>query len=71
VAAALTWLAIEVHVDPDGRHLGRARRAVVALDARRVTAVSAGLLVASMGEDRPVPCPRRSLTRRLRWTGGS
>jgi uncharacterized membrane protein (DUF2068 family) len=34
-----------VHVDPDGRHLGQALQAIAALDARRVTAVRAGLLV--------------------------
>lgn len=45
IAAGLSRLATAVHVDPDGRHLGRALRAVAALDARRVTAIRTGLLV--------------------------
>ena len=45
IAAGLTRLAIAVHVDPDGRHLGQALHAIAALDARRVTAFRAGLLV--------------------------
>jgi uncharacterized membrane protein (DUF2068 family) len=45
IAATLTRLAIAVHVDPDGRHLGQALHAIAALDARRVTVIRAGLLV--------------------------
>jgi uncharacterized membrane protein (DUF2068 family) len=45
IAAGLSRLATAVHVDPDGRHLGRALHAVEALDARRVTAIRIGLLV--------------------------
>jgi uncharacterized membrane protein (DUF2068 family) len=45
IAADLSRLATAVHVDPDGRHLGRALHAVAALDARRVTAIRTGLLV--------------------------
>jgi uncharacterized membrane protein (DUF2068 family) len=45
IAAGLSRLATAVHVDPDGRHLGRALHAVAALDARRVTAIRTGLLV--------------------------
>lgn len=47
IAAVLTRLATEVHVDPDGQNLGRAVHAIAALDGRRVTAVSAGLFVYS------------------------
>lgn len=45
IAAGLSRLATAVHVDPDGRHLGRALHAVAVLDARRVTAIRTGLLV--------------------------
>ncbi len=45
IAAGLSRLATAVHVDPDGRHLGRALHAVAALDAQRVTAIRTGLLV--------------------------
>ncbi len=45
IAAALTRLAIAVHVDPDGRHVGRVLHTIAALDARRVTAIRAGLLL--------------------------
>ena len=44
IAAALTRLAAAVHVDPDGRHVGQALHAIAELDARRVTAIRAGLL---------------------------
>jgi uncharacterized membrane protein (DUF2068 family) len=47
IAAALTRLATAVHVDPDGRYLGRAIHTIAALDGWRVTALSAGLLVYS------------------------
>ena len=47
IADVLTRLATAVHVDPDGRHLGRALHTIAALDARWVTAVRAGLLVYS------------------------
>jgi uncharacterized membrane protein (DUF2068 family) len=45
IAAALTRLATAVHVDPDGRHVGRVLHTIAALDARRVTAIRAGLLL--------------------------
>jgi uncharacterized membrane protein (DUF2068 family) len=45
IAAALTRLAVGVHVDPDGRHLSAALHTIAALDARRMTAIRAGLLV--------------------------
>ena len=45
IAAALTRLAVGVHVDPDGRHLSGALNTIAALDARRVTMIRAGLLV--------------------------
>jgi uncharacterized membrane protein (DUF2068 family) len=45
ITAALTRLAIAVHVDPDGRHVGRVLHTIAALDARRVTAIRAGLLL--------------------------
>jgi uncharacterized membrane protein (DUF2068 family) len=38
-------LAVGVHVDPDGRHLSGALHTIAALDARRMTAIRAGLLV--------------------------
>jgi uncharacterized membrane protein (DUF2068 family) len=47
IAAALTRLATAVHVDPDGLHLARVLHTIAALDARRVTAIRAGLLVYS------------------------
>ena len=34
-----------MHIDPDGRHLGPAVRAIPALDERQLKAVSAGLVV--------------------------
>ena len=45
IAAALTRLAVAVHVDPDGRLLSDALHTIAALDARRVTVIRAGLLV--------------------------
>jgi uncharacterized membrane protein (DUF2068 family) len=45
IAAALTRLATAVHVDPDGRHVGRVLHTIAALDPRRVTAIRAGLLL--------------------------
>jgi uncharacterized membrane protein (DUF2068 family) len=47
VAAALTGWATQLHIDPDGRHLGRALQAIAALDGRQLKAVSAGLFVFS------------------------
>jgi uncharacterized membrane protein (DUF2068 family) len=47
IAAELVRLATAVHVDPDGRHLGRAVDAIAALDGWRVTAIRAGLFVYS------------------------
>jgi uncharacterized membrane protein (DUF2068 family) len=40
----MEWLRA-VHIDPDGRHFGRAIHAIAALDGRRLAAVRAGMVV--------------------------
>jgi uncharacterized membrane protein (DUF2068 family) len=45
VLGVLARVARDIHVDPDGRHLGRAVRAIAALNGRRLDAVSAGIFV--------------------------
>jgi len=47
VADVLARWTAELHIDPDGRHFGRAVQAIVALDERRLKAISAGLFVYS------------------------
>ena len=45
LSGALVKWARTVHVDPDGRHLGRAIQALATLDGRRLEAVRAGMIV--------------------------
>jgi uncharacterized membrane protein (DUF2068 family) len=45
VLGLLVRLAHDVHVDPDGRHLAGAVRAIAALNGRRLDAVSGGIFV--------------------------
>jgi uncharacterized membrane protein (DUF2068 family) len=45
LSGALVEWARAVHVDPDGRHLGRAIHAIATLDGRRLEAVRAGMVV--------------------------
>jgi uncharacterized membrane protein (DUF2068 family) len=45
LSGALVEWAHAVHIDPDGRHLGRAIQAIATLDGRRLEAVRAGMVV--------------------------
>jgi uncharacterized membrane protein (DUF2068 family) len=47
VADVLARWTTQLHIDPDGRHLGRTVQALAALDERRLTAITAGLCVYS------------------------
>ena len=47
VADVLATWTTQLHIDPDGRHLGRAVQAIMALDERRLKAISAGMFVYS------------------------
>jgi len=44
-ASVVDHWARPLHIDPDGRHLGRVVQRLVALDARRVRALTAGIFV--------------------------
>ena len=47
VAGALAQWATQLHIDPDGRYVGRVVHALAAFDEQRLRAVSAGLFVYS------------------------
>jgi uncharacterized membrane protein (DUF2068 family) len=45
LSGVLARLARDLHVDPDGRHLGRAVHAIAALSGRQIAAIRAGIVV--------------------------
>jgi uncharacterized membrane protein (DUF2068 family) len=47
VADVLLQWTTQLHIDPDGQHVGRAVQAIAALDERRLTAITGGLFVYS------------------------